>query len=68
MTEPDPYTRETPITDEQLAEERKSVVREYLEDFGKEIESFTCDNCARAKICWLAFDTYNTNGDCLYEK
>ena len=68
MTEPDPYTRETPLTDEQLANERKLIVKEHLEDFGKEIESFTCDNCDRSNICWLVFDPYNTDGDCLCDK
>ena len=28
----------------------------------------TCDQCAAMTICSLAFDPYNSNGDCLYDK
>lgn len=28
----------------------------------------TCDGCSRRRICTLAYDGYNTNGDCLYDK
>lgn len=28
----------------------------------------TCDKCAAVTICSLAYDEYNTNGDCLYDK
>ena len=28
----------------------------------------TCDNCAAVTICSLAYDLYNTNGDCIYDK
>ncbi len=30
--------------------------------------SFTCDDCPRAPICDLAYDPYNLDGDCLYDK
>lgn len=29
---------------------------------------FTCDSCERAPVCKLAFDPYNTDGDCLWDK
>lgn len=29
---------------------------------------FTCDGCSVVKDCGLAFDGYNTDGDCLREK
>jgi hypothetical protein len=29
---------------------------------------FTCDSCPHARCCKLAFDLYNTDGDCLAEK
>lgn len=35
--------------------------------FGSE-RAFTCDGCSRAPVCVLAFDPYNTDGDCLDEK
>jgi len=28
----------------------------------------TCDYCEAAPICFCAFDTYNTDGDCLARK
>lgn len=28
----------------------------------------TCDKCLCVTICRLAYDGYNTNGDCLYDK
>jgi|SRR5690606_34306013 len=33
-----------------------------------QIKEFTCDNCPTAFMCVLAFDHYNTNGDCLASK
>jgi hypothetical protein len=30
--------------------------------------SFTCYDCTRASVCTLAFDSYNTQGDCLWSK
>lgn len=49
-------------TDEQLAITRAEVVREFS------IEKFTCDDCPERWSCFLAFDPYNTDGDCLAEK
>lgn len=31
-------------------------------------DKFTCDMCVDAARCSLAFDPYNTNGDCLASK
>lgn len=31
-------------------------------------DGFTCDSCAHAPCCALAFDAYNTDGDCLADK
>ena len=39
---------------------------EYADKVDK--EGFTCDDCSHAALCVLAFDSYNTNGDCLLEK
>lgn len=60
----DEWTRSIPITDAELANLRFKAIQDI--DCG-EIE-FTCDGCARAKICTLVYDGYNTNGDCLYDK
>ncbi len=32
------------------------------------VAEFTCDHCWRAPECVLAFDLYNTGGDCLASK
>lgn len=32
------------------------------------IPEFTCVDCASVRKCKLAFDLYNTNGDCLLSK
>jgi hypothetical protein len=31
-------------------------------------ESYTCDGCTLVRVCLLAFDGWNTDGDCLREK
>lgn len=43
--------------------ERRKMMAEF-----NEVDKYTCDDCSQAPICTLAFDSYNTNGDCLYEK
>jgi hypothetical protein len=35
---------------------------------GIPIQDFTCYDCPLYRTCDLAFDPYNTNGDCLAEK
>ncbi len=32
------------------------------------LSDFTCWNCGIKKTCYLAFDSYNTNGDCIADK
>jgi len=39
-----------------------------LLDFGISYDEFTCAKCYVADKCRSAFDSYNTNGDCLEEK
>lgn len=39
---------------------------EYYND--PDNEECSCDHCIMATICSLAYDRYNTNGDCLLEK
>lgn len=31
-------------------------------------EDFTCSRCSQEPACVLAWDRYNTEGDCLYDK
>jgi hypothetical protein len=62
------WTWKTSRSPEQLAEERKASIIDAKKTINLSIDKFTCDDCDRAPICTLAFDLYNTNGDCLYEK
>ena len=59
--------RRSPLKLFELAEERKSVRTSDARGSAPDT-SFTCDECRDAPICVLAFDPYNTNGDCLAEK
>ena len=66
----DPFDHE-PLGEEELARERTRLVVMYKEQLAVDLEphgSFTCDNCTRAPVCDLAFDAYNTDGDCLASK
>lgn len=54
-----------------VIERAEAVLYGYsIEYFWPEGEppEFTCDNCAHMPECSLAFDLYNTNGDCLASK
>jgi len=65
--EADPWSWQEPSTPRQLLDSRAASV--LLN--GQKAESigyFTCDNCTHAAKCVLAFDSYNTNGDCLASK
>lgn len=58
-----------PVLPEQLAKDRELSLKDpqeraYIEAKG----GFTCDTCVFAPKCTLAFDHYNTDGDCLYRK
>lgn len=53
-----------------IKEQVKAAVEKGL---AKDITSFTCYDCPMAlpskdARCPFAFDLYNTNGDCLWEK
>ena len=67
-----------PVSADVLAEERRHALRFNLEVVHypdpvppgtaiREVE-FTCDGCGHAPSCALAFDLYNTDGDCLASK
>lgn len=59
------WERETPLAPEEVAAYRAEVVASQE---GDPATVLTCDACSRVNTCMLAFDTYNTNGDCLAEK
>jgi hypothetical protein len=72
LTRPD---SRPPVTLWQLVQERArsrkdwTRLMERLQDGGDlEPIEFTCDSCPHARRCKLAFDHYNTDGDCLAEK
>jgi hypothetical protein len=80
----DAWTYPEPQTEDQAARRRESAVRALEGDEplpvgnvlllvlkGPPRESparFTCDGCDRRLICRLAYDPYNTDGDCLWLK
>ena len=68
----DPWTLTLPRTPEEIASERADAVgfltRDHPEVAPHVAQGFTCDGCARVAVCGLAFDAYNTGGDCLWEK
>jgi hypothetical protein len=59
------WIRPKPLTPEQLADYRVDQIKRN--DDGPSTV-FTCDGCSQAPTCTLAFDAYNTNGDCLLDK
>jgi len=63
-----PWLRKEPLTLEQLAAYRKAQVEQVAKVLKNVPEKFTRDGCGLAGVCTLAFDAYNTNGDCLYDK
>lgn len=63
-----PWLRKVPLTPDQLADIRKEKIVFAAELLKEPPTQFTCDGCKIADICKLVFDSYNTNGDCLYEK
>ena len=67
--DPDGWIRKAPLSRAELAQLRQENV-DFMEERGLgPIDGvFTCDSCNDAPICKLAFDAYNTNGDCLMSK
>jgi len=63
----DPWLLQEPRTSEQVAALRKEKIAFY----GPHVsipETFTCDGCGLVNVCTLAFDPYNSDGDCLHDK
>jgi hypothetical protein len=63
----DQWTRAVPLTPQELAMYRVKQV-EWGNELGRSPDVYTCDDCASAPRCKLAFDAYNDEGDCLLEK
>jgi len=63
-----PWLRAAPLTDDELKKERARRVEWLDEHFEMKVGKFTCDDCSMVRDCTLAFDGYNTDGDCLYDK
>lgn len=55
------YVRD--LTDDELAD-----VRALQIESNHDTDGYTCDTCQLARRCTLAWDQYNTDGDCLLEK
>lgn len=56
------------LTKEEIAKSREEAITYQSELMGVTPDRFTCDDCKMSDRCSLAFDSYNTDGDCLYEK
>lgn len=54
-------------TDEQLKRVRENAIKDMEAHGFHTPEEFTCDTCDVKNFCSLAFDIYNTNGECLLE-
>lgn len=67
-----------PVSTEALADGRRKAQRLHLlimyhpdpvpDDAELPDTAYTCDGCAHAPSCALAFDLFNTDGDCLAGK
>lgn len=57
--------RKVGVTPTELAADRADAIR--VQRLDPDIK-FTCDKCGLRLVCDLAFDAYNTDGDCLAEK
>jgi len=68
MSTEDQWLRKEPLTQEQLSTFRKEQVERAGQVLKTAPDKFTCDGCGLASVCTLAFDSYNTDGDCLYDK
>jgi MoaA/NifB/PqqE/SkfB family radical SAM enzyme len=63
----DQWKKEPPYTDKQLRDIRSRLLK-YLNYTPTLHGGITCDKCEGKAACRLAYDAYNTNGDCLLEK
>jgi len=64
----DRWLRVDILSPEDLVKDRAAAARFYRDNCQGVEPAFTCDDCWMPRACSLAFDSYNTNGDCLLEK
>lgn len=64
----DPWTWREPVSDDELEAARADSLAWLNREDHTHEGPFTCDDCPRKAVCVLAFDPYNTEGDCLYDK
>lgn len=60
--------RPMPNPDDLVDEPPLLEIIQYLDGHGLKLTDMTCFNCTLWRQCNLAFDVYNTNGDCLLSK
>lgn len=68
---PAPPLWDAQVKYDSLSQEYKENLKLYglgYPDDEPHLEIFTCARCHIVKQCNLAFDAYNTNGDCLADK
>lgn len=64
------YVREVPLTQAQLEHEQSValvIAKEYRRPL-LQLFQYTCHDCPGRRWCTLAYDLYNTQGDCLLAK
>ena len=66
----DDFADVKPRTIAELVALRDQAQKDAHENYGSRSDSydFTCDGCRHVVVCPLAFDLYNTDGDCLMLK
>lgn len=62
----EPHMRVMPLTND-VMDAMSDSVKHMLTDNGHSFRYVTCDNCMSKALCDLAFDPYNTDGDCLFK-
>lgn len=60
----DKWVRPVPLTERQIAAFSDGI-KHVLTEMGDTYKYITCDDCTINSTCTLAFDIYNTDGDCL---
>lgn len=64
---PDQWTRVEPFSNDEL-EARMTDFEQAHEEYGTKDVTCTCAGCPRERICNLSWDTYNTQGECVWRK
>ena len=62
--QPNKWVRPVPLTTERI-EYYSDAIKHDLTELGYTFKYITCDNCDINSTCTVAFDLYNTDGDCL---